>query len=181
MHKQKTLDLLQLNGIEEVVFYQKLHRTLLLGVFEVVCKEIKKHNTKATEKNRFRTFQDKVIPTKKIIKQYAGCELSNEDYEEMALLLAAFFSTGDPRKKFDTFYREQLTQKQGGQCAICKRNITAKCAHLDHIIPWDYVGDQLDNNYQMLCETCNERKGTATYFEFSMLLLNKSATFASSK
>ena len=37
------------------------------------------------------------------------------------------------------------------------------------------VGDanKLDENYQSLCETCDERKGTATYYKFSRLLLNK--------
>ena len=174
MYAEKTLDLLTLNGIDVEVFNQKLHRTLLLGVFEVVCKEIKKQGSKTAERASFRKFKNKTIPTKRIIKQYAGCELSDGDYEEMALLLGAFFNTGDPRKKFDSIYREQLTKRQNGQCAICKASITAKSAHLDHVIPWDYVGDQLENNYQMLCETCNERKGTAAYFEFSMLLLNKS-------
>lgn len=174
MLNQKTIDLLKLNGIDVEVFNQKLHKTLLLGVFEVVCKEIKKQGSKTAERASFRKFKDKTIPAKRIIKQYAGCELASDDYAEMAILLGTFFNTGDPRKQFDAIYREQLTKKQGGKCNICKRTITAKGAHLDHIVPWDYVGDQLDNNYQMLCETCNERKGTAAYFEFSMLLLNKS-------
>lgn len=174
MSKQKTENLLRLNGIDEDLFYQKLHRTLLLGVFEVICKEMKKQNTKTAEKERFRKYKDKIVPTKKIVRQYSGCELSNYDYEELSGLLAAHFRTGDPRKKSDDAYREQLTKMQNGRCAICKKNITARGAHLDHIVPWDYVGDNLENNYQMLCETCNERKGKAAYFEFSMLLLNKS-------
>ena len=181
MYDQKTLDLLALNGIDIAVFNEKLHNTLLLGVFEVVCKEIKKQDSKTEERANFRKCQNKIIPTKRIVKQYAGCTLSSDDYEKMALWLAAFFSTGDPRKKFDIAYRQQLTQQQGGQCAICKTSITATSSHLDHIIPWDYVGDQLENNYQMLCETCNERKGSATYFEFSMLLLNKSSSLSSPK
>lgn len=173
MYKQRISDLLVMNGIEESTFLQKLHRTLLLGVFEVVCKEMKKQNKKAEEKERFRTYKDKAIPTKRIIARYAGCTLGDDDYIELSKLLTAFFRTGDPRKKFDDTYREQLIKRQNGCCTICHAKITSKDAHLDHIIPWDYVGDNLDDNYQMLCETCNERKGTATYFEFSMLLLNK--------
>ena len=174
MFKEKTEELLRLNEISEDLFHQKLHRTLLLGVFEVICKEMKKQNTKIEEKERFRKYKDKTVPTKKIVKQYSGCELSGDDYAEMAKLLTAHFRIGDPRKKYDDAYREQLTREQNGQCAICKTAICAKGAHLDHIVPWDYVGDNLENNYQMLCETCNERKGKAAYFEFSMLLLNKS-------
>lgn len=173
MYREKISDLLAMNGIEESAFLQKLHRTLLLGVFEVVCKEIKKQNTKTEEKERFRTYKDKVVPTRKIIEHYAGCKLTDDDYIELSRLLTAFFRAGDPRKKFDDLYREQLVKRQDGRCAICHRKIAAKDSHLDHIIPWDYVGDDLVDNYQMLCGTCNERKGTATYFEFSMLLLNK--------
>lgn len=173
MFKQKIENLLSLNEISEDLFYEKLHRTLLLGVFEVICKEMKKNNNKIAEKERFRKYKDKIVPTKKIVKQYSGCELSLDDYEELSKLLAAHFRTGDSRQKHDDAYREQLTKVQNGRCAICQMGITAKSAHLDHIVPWNYVGDNLENNYQMLCETCNERKGTATYFEFSMLLLNK--------
>lgn len=174
MYKQKTSELLKMNGIDESLFYLKLHRTLLLGVFEVVCKEMKKQNTKAEEKERFRKYNDKIVPTKKMVKKYAGCQLTDDDYAELATLLTAHFRTGDPRKKFEEAFRERLTEQQNGKCAICKIRISEKSAHLDHVIPWDYVGDNLDGNYQMLCETCNERKGTATYFEFSMLLLNRS-------
>ena len=173
MYKQKLSKLLEINGIDEALFHQKIYRTLLLGVFEVTCKEMKKQNTKTIEKERFRKYKNKIVATKKIVKQYAGCELSDEDYTELSILLTAHFRMGDSRKKYEDSYREQLTKQQNGQCAICKTKITAKNSHLDHIIPWDYVGDNLDGNYQMLCETCNERKGTATYFELSMLLLNK--------
>lgn len=99
--------------------------------------------------------------------------MSSDDYEKLSKLLTAYFRTGDHRQKRDDVYRERLTKMQNERCAICQRSITAESAHLDHIVPWDYVGDNLENSYQMLCESCNERKCTATFFEFSMLLLNK--------
>lgn len=173
MDSGKISDLLALNGVEEPEFLEKLHRTLLLGVFEAVCKDIKKQDTKTAEKERFRRFQDKAIPTRRIVEHYTGSKLLDEDYTEMAKLLTAFFRTGNPRKTFDDAYREELVKRQSGQCATCRAKITAKDAHLDHIVPWDYVGDNLADNYQMLCATCNHRKGSATYFELSMLLLNK--------
>lgn len=173
MYQEKISDLLEMNGIEEPVFLQKLHRTLLLGVFETVCKEIKKQNTKIEEKERFRAYTDKAVPARKIAARYAGCKLDDDGYIELSRLLTAFFRTGDPRKNFDSPYREQLVKRQRGRCAVCHARITAKDSHLDHIVPWAYVGDNLNDNHQMLCGTCNERKGTAAYFEFSMLLLNK--------
>ncbi len=174
MSKEKVLDILVMNGIDESLFYQKMHRTLLLGVFEAICKDIKKKNAKAIEKEKFRKHSDKIVATKNIVKRYVGCYLSDEDYEELKTLLIAYFRAGEPRKKYDADFRECLIHKQGGRCAICQTDISSRTSHLDHIVPWDYVGDVLDENYQMLCETCNERKGTAAYFEISMLLLNKS-------
>ena len=134
---------------------------------------MKKQNTKIAEKEDFRKRKDKTVATKLIVNRYVGCELNDEDYEKLSFLLTAHFRTGGSRKKYEDSYRDQLIKQQNGQCNICKKPITAKESHLDHIIPWDYVGDNLEGNYQMLCETCNERKGTATYFELSMLLLNK--------
>lgn len=173
MYRSKISNLLALNEIDELEFHEKLFRTLLLGVFETICKEMKKQNVKNVEKEKFRNHKDKVVATKLLVKKYAGCQLDEDGCQLMKDLLSAHFRTGDARKRFDAPYRELLTSQQHGSCAICKCPITASTAHLDHIIPWEYVGDTLEGNYQMLCETCNERKGSATYFEFSMLLLNK--------
>ena len=39
--------------------------------------------------------------------------------------------------------------------------------HVDHIVPWDYVGDELKNNKRVLCAACNRKKSnqavTAVY------------------
>lgn len=175
MYRQKVADLLALNGIDESTFLHKLHNTLLHGVFEAVCKDIRKQNTKTLEKERFRKYRDKAIPTRKIVERYAGCTLNDDDYIELSKLFTAFFRAGDPRIRFAPSYRQHLVEEQKGRCAVCNAQISVRDSHLDHIIPWDYVGDQLDGNYQMLCETCNERKGSATYFELSMLLLKQAA------
>lgn len=71
MLKQKTESFLRSNEIGEDLFYPKLYRTLLLGVFEVICKEMKKHNAKTTEKDRFRKYKDKIVPSKRIVKRYS--------------------------------------------------------------------------------------------------------------
>ena len=70
-------------------------------------------------------------------------------------------------------YRLKLLSAQNNKCNICGKSINVTSSHLDHIVPWDYVGDSLDNNYQMLCDTCNTRKGSSTYFEIAMTLLNR--------
>ena len=166
--------LLELNSIDRSSFDEKLYNTMILGVFEALCKDIKKSHTKIEEKEKYRKSNDKVAVTKRIVKKYVGCILEEEDYEKLSILLKAFFSKSNTRKQFDVQYKKTLIESQNNRCRICGKAINLKDAHLDHIIPWDYVGDEISDNYQMLCETCNKRKGTAAYFEISMMLLNKS-------
>ena len=173
MYQEKIIELISLNGIDDNEFHEKLFRTLLLGVFETICKEMKRQNKKQEEKETFRKHKDKIVASKLIVRKYAGCQLNEEGYALLANLLTAHFRTGDSRKKYDDAFRAKLLGQQKGICAICKKQISAQHAHIDHIVPWEYVGDLLEDNYQMLCETCNERKGSTTYFEFSRLLLNR--------
>lgn len=172
MRFEEVEELLKLNRIDIEIFEKKLYQTLILGVFEAICKDIIKQNTKLTERDLYRKRQDKVAVTKSIVNRYVGCTLSEDGYVQISKLLAAFFSTGDPRRSFEKAFRDEITEAQKYKCAICGKPI-GDDAHLDHIIPWNYVGDCLPNNYQMLCETCNTRKGNSTYFELSMLLLSK--------
>ena len=44
MYKEKITELISLNDIDDNEFHEKLFRTLLLGVFETICKEMKKQN-----------------------------------------------------------------------------------------------------------------------------------------
>lgn len=165
--------LLKRNEIKEPVFEEKLYNTLILGVFEAICKDINKKGLKTEEKERFRKASDKTIATKRLVSKYIGCSLSDTEYSIIAKYLTAFFSKASFRKSFDNDYKIEMLQHQKHRCKICNTNIDLSNSHLDHIIPFNYVGDELSNNYQMLCETCNTRKGSSMYFEISMLLLNR--------
>lgn len=162
------------NKIDIEEFNQKLSKTLILGIFEAICKDIKKYNKKIEEKERYRKNPDKLSAIKMLVRRYANCILSDEEYEVLQEYFNAYFSKDNRRKIFDNSYKLQLLKKQDAKCSICNKHISIDCSHLDHIIPWEYVGDELKNNYQMLCDTCNLRKGSSTYFEISMTLLNKS-------
>ena len=168
----KTEELLLKNSIDADAFDDKLYQTLLLGVFEALCKDILKSNAKVSERKEFIKFKNKTTAAKNLVSRYIGCELTEDGYARMGVLLSAFFSADDHRIQFDESYREKLLRQQNGRCAICNKKIDIS-SHLDHIIPFHYVGDSLKDNYQMLCETCNTRKGDSTYFELSMLLLNR--------
>ena len=62
---KKTEQLLQMNSIDPAVLDDKIYQTLMLGVFEVLCKDIRKKNVWIKEREVFRKYTNKLIATKK--------------------------------------------------------------------------------------------------------------------
>jgi 5-methylcytosine-specific restriction endonuclease McrA len=56
-----------------------------------------------------------------------------------------------------------LFAKQKGKCASCNEKLSLEKgldkAHLDHILPLALGGPNTDENVQLLCRLCNQRKG----------------------
>lgn len=74
-----------------------------------------------------------------------------------------------PRAKFERWrdsidgkrWKKSQHTKQRGQCAICQTPIALNGSHIDHIQPLSR-SPQLactPHNLQILCATCNQRKG----------------------
>lgn len=53
----------------------------------------------------------------------------------------------------------ELMEKQNGCCNHCGHNIRHKY-HIDHIVPLVNGGSNFPTNLQLLCPTCNTRKGS---------------------
>lgn len=176
MMDKRIENLLSINSVSPKAFEDELYTALLNGVFETICKEIKKENTKVAELSRFRKSKDHILVTKGIVKRYAKCTLSEAEYEYIYHLLRAFFAKKSVRVEIPEQTKLELLKNQKHICPYCKTPITIGSSHLDHIVPWDFVGDELDNNYQMLCSRCNERKGTSSLYGLSMILYNPSVS-----
>lgn len=68
----------------------------------------------------------------------------------------------DSRRAFTRSETWRTWQLQGGVCNLCRRNIPFDLMHGDHIIPWIRGGPTTPDNLQVLCGSCNLRKGTRT-------------------
>lgn len=63
-------------------------------------------------------------------------------------------------RKFSDNMKRALYTKQDQKCAICGKEIASLTdAHADHIIPWSKGGKTTEDNCQILCMTCNLKKG----------------------
>jgi 5-methylcytosine-specific restriction endonuclease McrA len=53
---------------------------------------------------------------------------------------------------------DKLMMLQDSKCVYCKRDLLKNKIHIDHIMPLKLGGNNTDNNVQLLCQQCNNRK-----------------------
>jgi len=106
---------------------------------------------------------------RRITKELCQCQLDEHSYEMMGKWLLAFYRKKDHRIIYPEKIRQVLLQYQQCHCAICGCPIDIK-SELDHIIPWKYVGDELEDNLQLLCFKCNRSKKASPLYQLRMLL-----------
>lgn len=164
--------LIHRNKIDEKQFEQNIYDTLLLSVFENICLKMKNDNIRQEVLSLFHTSKNYIKTVEIIIKKYTGCIISEEESKIIFKWLIAYFRKNERRRNYCKAFKIEMLKKQNYKCKICGKNIEYSNSELDHIIPWDFVGDELEDNLQMLCNECNERKGRSIDFEFKMLLIN---------
>ena len=62
-------------------------------------------------------------------------------------------------RRFDQKTLKRVYKKQGGICPACGKSCDLKDMEADHIIPWSKGGKTVEENCQMLCQSCNSSKG----------------------
>ncbi len=173
--KEELLKLLAAYNINVDDFYKLSYKTLINGLFEDICKDIKSKGQETEERKRFKESRNTLKATEAILRRYhKSCKLNEDDnkneIEQLSILLNCFFNK-KPRMTSKISIKEYLWEVQNHKCNICGEPIIKPNeGELDHIIAYDLVGDELENNSQLLCKTCNTRKGNSSAYEFSVLL-----------
>ena len=148
-------------------------KTFLLNLFRKMCVRMNKDpQFKAKIRKLFLETYDKVQTTTIIIKRYLDYDLQAEEAKLVSIWFNAYLQKASHRKAIPLDLKKELCRKQNGKCMVCGEDLGGDWSkiHVDHIIPWILVGDELDDNYQALCDTCNECKSARTDYIFKSML-----------
>lgn len=153
-------------GIE----YEKAKQLL---VFEKLCRQMERSKEyDARIRTLFRQSTNAAITTKALFQNEYNFELRPDDAARMASWINARLLKQPTRKSISQETKSALVKSQNGECAICGCRIEeySSKTHVDHIVPWVLVGDELENNYQALCEDCNHKKSNDVSFIFKSMI-----------
>lgn len=163
---------LDLNGIDKNILMNALH----LDIREIVLKSIIE-KMKADEgffikvKQCYCTYDD-LDAARKIVRAMCNFSMPDDDIKWFDKCFKAFMKKKNTRATIRPEVKKKLLADQNGKCAKCGAPITLSTMHTDHIIPWDYVGDELEDNFQGLCSDCNLHKSNHVAASVSSIILN---------
>lgn len=152
---------------------EEYRKAFLLNLFQKTCSKMNNNACFRTHiMSLYRQSFDKIETTKLIIQKEFLIELSTSDSNFLNTLLNAYFSKNEKRKTIPQSEKEKLFKDQNGVCNSCNQLLgnNWKKIHVDHVIPWILVGDELPDNFQLLCETCNKCKNSKTDYIFKNLI-----------
>lgn len=162
--------LLAVNGIDLEHGQQALYEALRMQCFATVCDVLREDRSAYLQAlQSFRKRMNAAAFAEEMVTEHCSCRLDEESYAELGKLFASFFRKDDVRITYPEVMRKKLALQQNYRCAICGESITFK-SDLDHIIPWVYVGDTLEDNLQLLCRRCNGKKRASLIYPLLVLL-----------
>ncbi|MCM1539082.1 MAG: HNH endonuclease [bacterium] len=140
-----------------------------LGLFRKFCDKNSTKDAQLRMRTIYRRSGNPIETTRTIFAREFDADLSDSDASRMFTLITSFLNKSDYRKPIGSSTRNALLQKQSHRCAICGRDIDAH-AHADHVVPFKFVGDELDDNLQMLCTACNSKKNKSLDYQVRFFL-----------
>lgn len=152
---------------------EEYQKSFMLNMFRKICVKMRNDSTyKSKIQTLFRESYNKTLTVQLIIKREFDYDLSQTESETMYKWFDAHFKKSNRRKNIPLSVKIELYKKQNGKCAVCGEKLGTDNSkiHVDHIIPWTLVGDELEDNYQDLCDTCNECKSASTDYIFKNLI-----------
>lgn len=116
----------------------------------------------------YKESHNEEMTTQSIIEKETGHVVSEKYAKIISKWMIAHFRKKNSRNGIPFTIKKEIYDNQNGKCVICGNDLGTDWSkiHVDHIVPWDLVGDELDDNFQDLCEKCNEEKNASTNYIF---------------
>ena len=146
-----------------------LQETRNLGLFKAFCKKNSSKDAQQRIRNIYSHTNDPIETTKNIFSNEFSETLSDSNANRLYVLITSYLKKSIYRKSIGDSLKKSLLQNQYHHCAICGCDIDMH-AHIDHIVPFKFVGDELANNLQMLCTDCNLKKNASLDYQIRFLL-----------
>ena len=174
MTNETLKQIVSLNRINEKDLEEAVHFYIREWALERICLYSKKKKENFVEIKRiFQRYPrgQELKAAAAILNHVCNCKLPDEDLSWLATCIKAHLCKSDQRKIFTKNDKKPYYEKQNHKCAICGKDILLEEGELDHIIPFDFVGDELPDNYQLLCKDCNGLKSNHLGRSISILML----------
>ena len=155
--------------IEDQKIKITIQEVLLLSLFKSFCEKNEDKKAKQRLRNIYSRSPNPLATTKNLILNDLKEDISDDETQKLYPMIIAFLNKKSYRNTIPDFIKTSLLKKQNYKCAICGKIIDIH-AHADHTVPFKYVGDELENNYQMLCTNCNLKKNASIDFQIRFLL-----------
>lgn len=152
---------------------EEYKKAVLLNIFRKIWLKCEKDPSfKKKFYSLLRESTSKVKTIKGIILKETKIDLVEEDVLIIEDWINAYQRKKTNRKGFSREFKLNLVSQQNGICPLCGNLLPDDISkiNVDHIIPWIYVGDELENNYKALCEHCNKSKGANILYVFNKLI-----------
>lgn len=148
------------------------HKVQLLKIFKRFCFDMKDKEKNLKIRELYRNGISDLEVTKKLLINMYDEEIEEVDNQIINKWIQANLRKTSIRKMILMKDKIEIINKQEHKCNICKNKLSDEISevHIDHIIPWIMVGDELDNNYQALCKDCNLKKNKQIDYYFKKLI-----------
>ena len=168
--ERQIVDLYELNNVSKEDYQFAIHFSTISFAVGHLCELL---NDSSVRNPLFRECKtrNRSAVIQKFIRKHITTSMNEKDYKFIESVIELKMN-GDIRKPPTKEQKDKLLKQAKGRCACCNCEVTADNCHIDHIIPFSWVGDQLHSNYQPMCSTCNEMKSDDPLFIIKYFAIN---------
>lgn len=169
----KLQKIIEMNAIDEDELFKSVYSDIRESILREICEYMKADDRKREVNSIYCRHSDDNAATRRVLWNICHLKLPDDDIDWLTSRITASLRKKPHRVPIANSTKKELLQSQNYKCAICGKPIDNDSLHVDHIVPWDYVGDELNNNYQALCPSCNGHKSNHVAESVKNLIISR--------